>query len=145
VSIVFDFAKAMQGVHGALGPVITRRLRAGAPGDGEHHSEHVATITHRTSSTALQWVGAWTPWGFVIRRTKAHEILPTRSHGLLVFTGRDGSTVFARRVQHPGTTANRFPLRVWRESLTETRPIIKAGIRGGLTLKQLNPYRATLL
>lgn len=144
MSIVFNFGQAMRGVHGALGPVITRRLREKAPGHGEHHSEHVATITHRTSATAIQWVGAWLPWGFVVRRTKPHEIVPKNAK-ILVFTGRDGSTVFARRVNHPGTKANRFPMEVWRSSLGETRPIIKAGIHGGLTLKQLNPYRATLL
>lgn len=144
MSFSWDFGRAMRAIHGSLGPAITRRLRVAAPGHGLQHAQHVATITHRTSATAIQWVGAFKPWGFVTRGTRAHEIRPVHAT-VLRWEGRDGTIHFARRVAHPGTKANRFPMRVWRESLDETRPIIKAATRGGLVIRQVNPYRATLL
>jgi hypothetical protein len=147
LSFSWDWTKAWSGLHGAIGPVITRRLRAQAPGHGTKHAEHVATITHRTSVSAIQWVGAWTPWGFVVRRTKPHVITPKSSDpkARLAFTAKDGTLVFARLVHHPGTQANRFPMRVWRESLGEIKPILKGGVKGGLVIRQINPYRAELL
>lgn len=147
MSVVFDFGRAFMAIHGSLGPVITRRLRERAPGDGEDHAEHVATITYRTSASAIQWVGAHTPWFYVVRKTKPHEIRPRSSdpRARLVFTGRDGTLVFARVVHHPGTQAQRFPMQVWREALPEIGPLLKAGTKAGLVIRQINPYRAQLL
>lgn len=140
MSISFDFLAAMRGIHGTLGPTITARLRERAPGRGNW----THTINHRTSATAIQWVGSFKPWGFVTRGTKAHPILPVRAT-VLRFETRDGSVVFARKVNHPGTQPNRFPMQVWRESLAEITPILKGGVRSGLVIKQVNPYRAQVL
>lgn len=41
---------------------------------------------------------------FIENGTRSHVILPRRAT-VLVFTGRGGGLVFARRVNHPGTTA----------------------------------------
>lgn len=140
MSIAWDFGRAFRAIHGSLGPAITRRLKQRAPGRGNW----THTISYRTSATAIQWTGSRKPWGFVTRGTRPHPILPVRAT-VLRWEGRDGTVRFARRVAHPGNKPNRFPLEVWRASMDEIKPLLKGGVRSGLILRQVNPYRATLL
>jgi hypothetical protein len=52
---------------------------------------------------------------FVDAGTKRHDIYP--KHGALVFTGRSGNTIFARKVDHPRTSAQPFRDRAAMEAL----------------------------
>ena len=75
-------------------------------------------IEGQTSQTLEVRQGARTPdgdfyGGFVRGGTKAHEIRPKRKGGVLVF--QIGSvTIFARKVNHPGTKPNPYHKRALR-------------------------------
>lgn len=53
-------------------------------------------------------VGSQLPYAFYEHEgTQPHGIDPVRAQ-VLVFVGRDGSTVFAQHVNHPGTKGSKF-------------------------------------
>lgn len=64
---------------------------------------------------------------FVDKGTKRHDIHPRRSSSL-VFQGRSGNTIFARKVDHPRTSAQPFRDRTAREALRR-RPMAAAMIK----------------
>jgi hypothetical protein len=45
---------------------------------------------------------------FVIGGTAPHVIVPRSLGGMLVFTGKTGTTVFTKKVNHPGTAPNDY-------------------------------------
>ncbi len=72
----------------------------------------------------------------VTPRSKPHRIEPTKPHGLLVFEGVGGNTVFVRGgVDHPGSKPVDWVGPVSRESPRTLRPIfedaVSDAIRGG--------------
>lgn len=71
-------------------------------------------------------VGRYTAF-FIDAGTKAHPIRQKKAPRL-VFTGRNGRTVFAKRVEHPATRARRFRERDAREALRR-KPLAAAMIR----------------
>lgn len=58
------------------------------------------------SSSGANLLGLWYA-RFPDRGTRAHAITPQRSPSL-VFDGRAGNTIFAKRVRHPGMRGTRF-------------------------------------
>lgn len=63
-------------------------------------------------------VGHYTAY-FIDAGTKPHAIVPKRG-GRLVFEGRGGRTIFARKVMHRGTRAQPFREKAAREGLRRT-------------------------
>lgn len=102
----------------ALAARITRSAEVAAK-EGAEHAKAFGTFKDRTGLTRRmtrgvsiirsRWVGsAWlesrVPHASILDGgSKPHEIRPRSPNTVLRFIGRDGNTVFARKVNHPGT------------------------------------------
>jgi hypothetical protein len=81
----------------------------------------------------LEIIGAAPYTQYVVKGTPAHLIRP-RSGRVLAFQG-GGATVFAARVNHPGTAANRFHERGWRIVAERVHHLLAAHTRRSLILE----------
>jgi hypothetical protein len=116
-----DWATMCDEIEAGLEPVVKETLRVGrevataeAPSrSGWLRSTIEGVITSAASArvAGMLYVGA-SYARYVVEGTKAHEII---ARGVsLAFTGSSGSTVFRKRVHHPGTKPNPF---FWRAQL----------------------------
>lgn len=83
-------------------------------GTGRESLQVVATQGARGRSATLRATGA-SHLKYVIGGTRPHEIHP-RNGRFLSFVTKDGNLVFARSVNHPGTSPNNFVERAWKEA-----------------------------
>lgn len=85
------------------------------------------SIRRKNASMRKATVAAHYSAFFVDKGTKAHTIAPRRASGL-IFQGRSGQTIFARKVNHPRTSAHPFRERAAREGLRR-RPMVASLIK----------------
>lgn len=83
--------------------------------------ERSQTVDYKRTPNTITWTAkAEAPYAlFVARGTRPHVILPRRAR-VLRFVTRTSGVVFARRVNHPGTRANRW----WDDTLTDYRQLL---------------------
>jgi hypothetical protein len=96
-----------------IGPKLARRIREHAPRGKGPKAGRLADSTRYTRQTRIGVVRmefhSNVPYApFVIRGTKAHDIVP-KAAKVLHWTAPGGMGVFARRVHHPGTKPNPYP------------------------------------
>lgn len=122
----FDLTRRMVAFADMFGPVMQRRIRDRAPRSRGPNSGRLADSTRYRRRTMIGAVRMeWTsnvPYApYVIKGTRPHVIRP-RTALALHWTGPSGGDVFARRVNHPGTKANNYPV----EALRDVRPMVAA-------------------
>lgn len=83
-------------------------------GDTSAHARDKLRFRVRTegADTVLEFLGP-SYLNYVIGGTKPHVIEPRRASAL-VFEWKGGQLFFFRRVHHPGTKPNDFPMKAWR-------------------------------
>lgn len=93
---------------------------------------YAATIKSRktvgNSSVSLTWTAADPLSTWILKGTAPHVITPRQAGGVLVFEA-GGGTVFARKVNHPGTAANDYPARAWSNAAASIEAIFGAAGR----------------
>ena len=102
-------------------------LKRNAPvrtGRGRDSIQVVATPGARGRSVRVRATAAG-HFKYVIKGTVPHKI-QSRSGRFLSFVTEDGTLVFTRVVNHPGTRANNFVDRAWAEARTEILKDIRA-------------------
>ena len=116
VKLNVDAARLLDGRTGEVGRVmagfagvVTRVVRQVAD-----ERVHVRTGRYRSGITST-WDGrrilttATAPYSAILEGgSRPHVIRPRNPDGFLRFTGRDGTVVYAKRVQHPGTRPYRI-------------------------------------
>jgi len=92
--------------------------------DNPNHAPIVGRMSKDPNATAV-----YAPfiWRFLEFGTKAHNI-KAKSGGFLRFTGRDGGTISARSVSHPGTMAQPHIFPVWNDFKPKAKKKINAAI-----------------
>lgn len=113
-------------LHGGAVNVLGRDVVANAPRDtGALARSHRVGVTTVTGTVVKAPFAFTVPYArFLETGTRPHVIRPKRAGGVLVFfSAKAGRTVFARQVNHPGSTKHRgwFSSRVnvdgWRRAL----------------------------
>lgn len=84
-------------------------VRTGALRDNEHSTQRPNGRGVSFEYTSLDY-GA-----LVVSGTQPHIIEPVSAR-VLAWLGADGEMHFAKRVQHPGTQPNDFPMRAWQSA-----------------------------
>ena len=121
-----DSLSIAQMLTGEAGPVVrfmretTRAVKNRAvlksPVDTGHMRNSHREVVEVNRGSILAYVVVDADYAeFVHEGTHAHTIKPKHAGGYLAFPGRDGKTVFAKEVHHPGTRAQPWLL----ESLEE--------------------------
>ena len=113
-----------------IGDVFTPALKANTPrvtGKLANSSRFQLKGTNRNQVLEVRQ-GARTPDGdfygsFVRGGTKPHEIRPKKKGGVLVFK-IGGRTIFAKKVNHPGTKANPYHERTMKQTSGQVSGII---------------------
>ncbi len=114
-------ALAEHGIFEGLGrlvqrvePLVSTALDEAAPRrTGDYASRiHSVQNAHGDGSISLEWRAPDPLSTFILEGTKPHEIVPVNAK-VLAFMGADGSMVFTRKVNHPGTAPNDFVSRAW--------------------------------
>lgn len=90
-------------------PLILLALRSEAP---HRTGDYRNTIRILTNGKRIMAVSRAKPGRFILEGTKRHFITPVHAQALH-FTAKNGAEVFTRRVDHPGTKPNKYPVRAY--------------------------------
>ncbi len=144
------FNEGWQAFEEQVGPLLTDELARQAPVSDSPNDPAPGTLRD-----SMVWedqeqtltVGSRDPRGpiaaYVTRGTAPHPIDPVNAT-FLHFIGSDGTEVFTRHVDHPGTAPNPFHIAAWEAQ----RDVVLERFRtvvGHDTLSYLNPWRNRII
>lgn len=111
-------------ISAELGPIILRELlvrgervkqeavRIVPVKTGNLRDHHVKRLVRNDKGEPSMLVGVeQVPYAIFVHEGTSPHSIDARAGGFLVFTGRDGTTVFTKHVDHPGNRPNRWLLR----------------------------------
>jgi hypothetical protein len=114
----FNWLKAATMWSDQVGPLVRGELKRVAPvgrgPDAGQLRDRIRYDRRTTGSSVSLLFGTGVGYAkYVIAGTGPH-VIRAKAGRALAFQGRGGNTVFARRVNHPGTRKNDFPARALR-------------------------------
>lgn len=134
------FEDAWNEFEGTVGPVLQQALSDKAPVVTGQLSESMTWEDQEGVLTAGSKDDRGPIAAYVTRGTAPHPIEPVNAE-FLHFFASDGTEVFTKHVDHPGTSANPFHVDAWESVRDEVLAEFRTIVGDGVTLAYLNPWR----